>query len=159
MCTGDTGDETWDEFLLNKMRGSHLTVVCLLCIEYLFTNLISTGNFLHFPERCIELANVVMLPPGVIIPHQALWHTQTPLFTIFSLLVWLYSVHTFIDLCLKYCVNSLSSTGFKIYPLYLQLPKVCYSTLSFRSSSQLHRDMRDTLKGSHTGFRLFLITF
>lgn len=31
-------------------------------------------------------------------------------------------------------------------------------TLSFRSSSQLHRDMRDTLKGSHTGFRLFFIT-
>lgn len=34
----------------------------------------------------------------------------------------------------------------------------CSLTLSLRSSSQLHRDMSDTLKGSHTGFRLFLIT-
>lgn len=33
------------------------------------TDLISTGNFLHFPESGVELANEVVLPPGVIIPH------------------------------------------------------------------------------------------
>lgn len=31
-------------------------------------------------------------------------------------------------------------------------------TFSFLSSSQLQRELRDTLKGSHMGFRLFLIT-
>lgn len=34
-----------------------------------FTDLISTGDFLHFPERGVELADVVVLPPGVVIPH------------------------------------------------------------------------------------------
>lgn len=41
------------------------------------TDLISTGNFLHLPERCVELADEIVLPPGVIIPHEALWHTHT----------------------------------------------------------------------------------
>ncbi len=40
----------------------------------------------------------------------------------------------------------------------LEWPVSLIFTFNFRSSSQLHREMRDTLKGSHTGFRLFLIT-
>lgn len=40
-----------------------------LCSTSPFTDLISTGNFLHFPETGVEFANEVMLPPGVMIPH------------------------------------------------------------------------------------------
>lgn len=40
----------------------------------------------------------------------------------------------------------------------LEPPVPLVFTFNFLSSSQLHREMRDTLKGSHTGFRLFLIT-
>ncbi len=40
----------------------------------------------------------------------------------------------------------------------LEGPVPLIFTFNFLSSSQLHREMRDTLKGSHTGFRLFLIT-
>lgn len=36
------------------------------------TDLISAGNFLHFPERCVELADEIVFPPGVIIPDEAL---------------------------------------------------------------------------------------
>lgn len=46
------------------------------------TDLISTGNLLHFSERGVELANEVMFPPGVIIPHEALWHTGTRLLSL-----------------------------------------------------------------------------
>lgn len=58
-----------------------------LCSFPPFTDLISTGNFLHFPECGVELADEVVFPPGVIIPHEALWHTGTTPFT-FSPLVW-----------------------------------------------------------------------
>lgn len=36
------------------------------------TDLIPTGDFLQFPERCVELADEIVLPPGVVVPHEAL---------------------------------------------------------------------------------------
>lgn len=62
-----------------------------------------------------------------------------------------------------YCFYPSNIVLFLFLPLrYISFGSIhrCYSfiTLSLRSSSQLHKDMRDTLKGSHTGFRLFLIT-
>lgn len=52
------------------------------CLHSHFSDLISTRDFLHFPESGVELADEVMLPSGVVVPHEALLHTEKILFTI-----------------------------------------------------------------------------
>lgn len=83
-----------------------------------FTDLVSAGNFLHFPECGVEFANEVVLPPGVIIPHQALWKTHTTtVYYFLSVPVWPWDIHTlFMDLSLKYSVILLNSIAIRMYP-------------------------------------------
>lgn len=84
-----------------------------LCSTSPFTDLVSTGNFLHLPECGVEFANEVVLPPGVIIPHQALWKTHTT--TVYYFLS--SYIHTlFMDLSLKYSVILLNSIAIRMYP-------------------------------------------
>lgn len=91
-----------------------------------------------------------MLPPGVIIPHEALCRTDTTRYYFLRVTVFMqYSCIGFTPQILCYFWDTSLLGLFTV---------ASFITLSLRSSSQLHKDMRDTLKGSHTGFRLFLIT-
>lgn len=100
------------------------------------TDLVSSRCLLHLFERGVKLANEVMLPSRVVIPHETLQiNNQGQNFTWH---IWFTSLR--IVTCVSY-----------------RLVRFC--TFNFLSSSQLHREMSETLNGCHTGFRLFLITW
>lgn len=67
MCDGF--QQSKNERHIGNGWNGYMAVSLTLLSASLLTDLISTGNFLHFPESGVELANEVVLPPGVIIPH------------------------------------------------------------------------------------------
>lgn len=94
-------------------------------------HLVLSKGLLHLREGGGEFSNEVVFPAGVVVPDQALWGPGP---------------------------SAACPKGQPGVPTPVPPAPGTISTFRGLVSWQLHREFSDTLKGSHTGLRLFLTT-